>query len=327
MRGYIIKRFFYMVATLLLVSILCFIIIQLPPGDFLSAQVAQLSQTGAHMDRELIEALRVRYGLDKPMYVRYLKWITGFPQGDFGASFKWNMPVIEVVSKRLPVTIAVSLVTLIFTYIVAIPIGIYSATNQYSVGDYVFTVIGFIGLATPSFLIALVIMVLAHSHFGLSVGGLFSPQYIDAPWDWNKLVDFLQHLIVPVIVVGLSNTAGLIRTMRSCLLDELGQQYVITARAKGVSEIRLLIKYPIRMALNPIVSSMGWVLPGIVSGETLTSIVLGLPTLGPILFTALLSEDMYLAGTIILIQSVIVIVGMFISDILLAVIDPRIRYV
>jgi peptide/nickel transport system permease protein len=327
MRGYIIKRFFYMLATLLLVSILCFIIIQLPPGDFLSAQVAQLAQTGAHLDRELVEALRVRYGLDKPMYVRYLKWISGFPRGDFGASFKWNMPVTEVISKRLPVTIAVSLVTLIFTYIVAIPIGIYSATNQYSIGDYVFTVIGFIGLATPSFLIALVIMVFSYSHFGLSVGGLFSPEYIDAAWNWDKLADFLQHLIIPVMVVALSNTAGLIRTMRSCLLDELGQQYVITARAKGVSEIRLLIKYPIRLALNPIVSSIGWVLPSIVSGATLTSIVLGLPTMGPVLFTALLSEDMYLAGTIILIESVLVVFGMFISDILLAMIDPRIRYV
>jgi len=246
--------------------------------------------------------------------------------GDFGICFTWNKPVSELLAERLPLTIMISLFALIFVYIVAIPIGIYSATHQYSISDYTFTTIGFAGLATPNFLLALILMLLFYKYFGLSIGGLFSPEYIEASWSLGKVVDMLKHFPIPIIVIGTAGTAGLIRVMRSCLLDELRKQYVITARAKGAAERTLLFKYPVRMAINPIISTMGWVLPAIVSGETVTAIVLSLPTTGPLLYQALIYQDMYLAGSIIVLLTFLTVIGMFISDLLLVWIDPRIRY-
>lgn len=246
--------------------------------------------------------------------------------GDFGRSFQWNEPVSKLIAARLPLTIVISLFTLIFTYVVAIPIGIYSATHQYSIGDYIFTVVGFIGLATPNFLLALVLMFIFYKYFGLSAGGLFSPHYQLAPWSVAKVIDMLKHLPIPVIVIGTAGTAGLIRVMRGCLLDELRKQYVITARAKGVAERVLLFKYPVRVAINPVISTIGWELPGIVSGETITAIVLSLPTTGPLLFRALMAQDMYLAGSTVMFLTSLTVIGTLLSDILLAWIDPRIRY-
>jgi peptide/nickel transport system permease protein len=325
MRGYVLKRLAFMLVTIVAISVVSFAIIQLPPGDYLSAYVAQLSASGVQVDQETLIALRIRYGLDQPIYMQYLRWVTGFFRGDMGQSFVWNMPVTKLIATRLPLTIVVSIVALVFAYVLAIPIGIYSAIRQYSFGDYLFTALGFVGLATPNFLLALVLMFVSYSYFGLDVGGLFSEQYVEAAWSGGKVIDMIKHLPVPVLVVGMASTASIIRTMRACLLDELRKQYVITARAKGLAEHRLLFKYPVRIALNPIISSLGWILPGIVSGETITAIVLGLPTIGPLLFNALLSQDMYLAGGIVMLLSIFVIAGTFLSDILLAVLDPRIR--
>ncbi len=315
-----------MIFSLIIISVVSFIIIQLPPGDYLTSYIAQLAQSGAPIQEEVIASLRVRYGLDQPLYTQYFKWILGFFHGDMGQSFMWQRPVKDIIAMRLPMTICVSIATLIFIYAVSIPIGVYSATHQYSIGDYFFTTIGFIGLAIPNFLFALVLMYIFYSSLGWSVGGLFSPQYASAPWSLNKVIDFLKHIPLPMIVIGTGGTASLIRTLRGCMLDELQRPYVMTARAKGLPERKLLYKYPFRIAINPIISSLGWILPSIVSGETITSIVLGLPTMGPILFRALLSQDMYLAGSIIMITSFLVLVGTFLSDILLALTDPRIKY-
>ena len=323
---YVIRRFLYMAILLLLISVVAFVIIQLPPGDYLSSYIVHLQASGQTVDEAQLAALKKQYGLDLPMYAQYFKWMWKMLHGDFGRSFEWNKPVSELIGERLVLTVVLSLFTLIFTYIVAIPIGIYSATHQYSVGDYAFTVIGFAGLATPNFLLALVLMFMFFKYFGLSIGGLFSPQYQLAPWSLAKFVDMLKHLPIPIIVIGTAGTAWLIRVMRGCLLDELRKQYVITARAKGVAERILLFKYPVRVAINPIISTIGWTLPGIVSGETITAIVLCLPTTGPLLFRALLSRDMYLAGSIVMFLSFLTVIGTFISDLLLVWIDPRIRY-
>jgi len=326
MLSYIIRRFLYMIVILLVVSVVAFIIIQLPPGDFLTSYIAQLEAKGTDVNEELVIALRKQYGLDLPMYLRYFKWMWGMFHGDFGMSFSWGKPVSELIGERLVLTVTISLFSLVFTYLMAIPIGIYSATHQYSIGDYIFTVVGFAGLATPNFLLALILMFLFHKYFDLSIGGLFSPQYLMAPWSMDKFVDMLKHLPVPIVVIGTAGTAWLIRVMRGCLLDELRKQYVITARAKGVAERILLFKYPVRVAINPIISTIGWTLPGIVSGETITSIVLNLPTTGPLLFGALISQDMYLAGSIVMFLGFLTVIGTLISDILLVWIDPRIRY-
>ena len=315
-----------MIPTLILISLVSFIIIQLPRGDFLTSYIAQLAASGEAVDQSTIASLRVRYGLDQPIAVQYLKWIWGFIQGDFGQSFEWNQPVRRLIGDRLLFTVTISLITLVFTYAVAIPIGIYSATHQYSVGDYAATTVGFIGLATPNFLLALILMYIGYKYFGTSVGGLFSDQYINASWTWGKLVDLLKHLWVPVVVVGTAGTAGLIRVMRANLLDEIRKQYVVTARAKGVDERKLLFKYPTRLALNPLVSSVAWLLPAIISGATITSVVLSLPTTGPLLLRALLSQDMYLAGTFVMFLASLTVIGTLVSDILLAWIDPRIRF-
>ncbi|HXL04136.1 MAG TPA: ABC transporter permease [Bacillota bacterium] len=326
MTSYILKRVLYAIPTLILISIVSFVIIQLPPGDFLTSYVAQLSQAGEMVDEATIAALNKRYGLDQPVYIQYFKWVWGMLHGDFGQSFEWNRPVGSLIWERLAFTVVISLATMVFTWIVAFPIGVYSATHQYSAGDYIVSFIGFIGIAIPQFMLALILMWIAYAYFGQSVGGLFSPAYVDAAWSWAKLVDMLKHLWIPVVIVGMSGTAGLIRTFRANLLDELNKPYVTTARAKGVPERRLLYKYPVRVAMIPFISTVGWSLPALISGETITSVVLSLPTTGPLLLRALQSQDMYLAGSFIMVLSVLTVIGTLVSDILLAWVDPRIRY-
>ncbi len=326
MFSYLIRRIIYMLVLLALVSITAFIIIQLPPGDWLDSYILGLEAKGQMISRETIENLRMAYGLDLPFYQRYFSWIWKFVRGDWGMSFSHNIPVITLVVMRLPYTLMLSLLSLVFVYVVAIPIGIYSATHQYSFGDYSFTLVGFFGLAIPNFLFAIVLMFIFLKYFNLNVGGLFSADFMGEPWSLAKFLDLLLHLPIPIIVVGTAGTAGMIRIMRACLLDELNKQYVITARAKGVSERKLLFKYPVRVAINPIVSTIGWTLPAIVSGATITSIVLSLPTMGPLLYGALASQDMYLAGSITMFLCFLTVIGTFISDILLILVDPRIRY-
>jgi peptide/nickel transport system permease protein len=326
MLQYTIRRIFYMIPTLLIVSMISFAIIQLPPGDYLTSVVATMRATGETIDEAALAAMEQRYGLNQPVYVQYWKWMTGIIlRGDFGESFEWNQPVSELLWGRLTLTFTISFTTLIFTWIVAFPIGIFSAVRQYSIGDYVTTMIGYVGLATPNFLLALILMYFAFRYFNQSVGGLFSPDYADAPWSWAKVWDLLKHLWIPVIIIGTAGTAGLIRIMRANLLDELHKPYVTTARAKGLPERRLILKYPVRVALNPFVSTVGWTLPGLVSGASVVSIVLSLPTTGPLLLRALMSQDMYLAGSFILLLSTLTVIGTLISDLLLAWLDPRIR--
>jgi len=324
--SYIIHRLIYMIFTLLAVSVVAFIIIQLPPGDYLTTYIMRLEASGTHVSQEEVAALKKQYGLDLPIYAQYFKWMWRMFHGDLGMSFTWNKPVSELIGERLMLTIIISISTLIFTYAVGIPIGIYCATHQYSTSDYAFTVIGFAGLATPNFLLAIVLMFIFYKYFGLSIGGLFSSQYVEAPWNLAKIKDMINHMWIPIIVIGTADTAGLIRVMRGCLLDELRKQYVITARAKGVKERILLFKYPVRVAINPIISTIGWILPGIVSGETITAIVLSLPTTGPLIWQALISQDTYLAGSTVMFLSVLTVIGTLISDILLVLFDPRIRY-
>lgn len=326
MLRYIVRRFLYMIVLLVLVSVVAFTVIQLPPGDFVDTLVARMElMMNVQMDEEEVQALRRSYGVDKPMVSQYLSWARDLVQGDFGFSYLHEKPVREVIAERLPLTLLVALFTMIFTYVVAIPIGIYSATHQYSVLDYAATTFGFVGLATPNFLLAIILMFLLFKFFNFTSVGLFSLDFVDQPWSWAKFVDMLKHLPVPVVVIGTAGTAGLIRVLRATLLDELGKQYVVTARAKGVSETRLLFKYPIRVAINPLVSTIGWTLPWIFSGSTITSIVLNLPTMGPTLFNSLLRQDMELGGTIIMILASLTVIGTFISDLLLVWVDPRIR--
>lgn len=326
MLSYIGRRCIYMVIILLVLSVVAFVIIQLPPGDYVTCLISEMEIAGMMVTEAQSVALRKQYGLDLPMYQQYFRWMWNMLHGNFGISFQWNAPVVDLIIERLPLTIMISSLSLLFIYALAIPIGIYSATHQYSVGDYTFTLIGFAGLATPNFLLALVLMFLFYKYFGLSIGGLFSPEYMGKAFSFGKFVDILKHLPIPIIVVGTAGTAEIIRVMRACLLDEIKKQYVITARAKGVAERILLFKYPVRVAINPIISRIGWVLPGIVSGTIITAIVLNLPTTGPLLWGALLYEDMYLAGTIIMFLSFLTVIGTLVSDIMLVWIDPRIRY-
>jgi peptide/nickel transport system permease protein len=325
MLHYIIRRIILLIPTLIAISIVSFILIQLPPGDYLTSYVAQLSQQGEQVDQSTLAALKAQYGLDQPIYVQYLKWITGVLRGDFGYSFEWRRPVAQLLWDRLGFTFIISLASLLLTWMIAFPIGIYSAVRQYSIGDYVFTFLSFLGLAIPDFLAALVLMWIAFAVFGQSVGGLFSPDYVDAPWSVAKVLDMLSHLWIPALILGIGGTAGLIRIMRANLLDELHKPYVTTARAKGLPEWKLILKYPVRVALNPFVSTVGWSLPHLVSGTVIVGVVLNLPTNGPLLLRALLSQDMYLAGSFILMLSVLTVIGTLISDILLAWLDPRIR--
>jgi peptide/nickel transport system permease protein len=326
MAQYATRRVMLMVVTLFLISVLSFIIIQLPPGDFLTAYIERMEEAGLQRDQATIDALKKRYGLDQPAYMQYLKWMGGMFHGDFGQSFLMNRPVRELIGERLALTVSVSFAALIFQWIVAMPIGIYSAVKQYSPGDYAFTFMGFIGLAIPDFMLALILVWVAFQLFGVNLGGLFSVDYADAPWNWAKIADMLKHLWLPMIVLGTAGTAGLIRILRANLLDELHKPYVTTARAKGLRERRVVLKYPVRVALNPFISTIGWTLPALVSGSTIVSIVLSLPTSGPLLYQALMMQDMYLAGTFILMVSSLTVIGTFLSDILLAWIDPRIRF-
>ena len=327
MLKYVVRRVAFMIPTLIAVSIVAFTLIQLPPGDAATSLAAQLSSQGESVDANTLEQLREQYGLDKPLWVQYGLWISKIVlHGDFGRSFDWKVPVSQLLWNRLGLTFVLSFTALVFTWIIALPIGIYSAVRKYSIGDYVATFLAFIGLAVPNFVFALILMYISLRFFDMSVGGLFSPQLQDAPWSLAKVYDLAQHLIIPVIVLSSAGIASLVRIMRANLLDELFRPYVVTARAKGLAEWWLTLKYPVRAALNPFVSTIGWALPELVSGATVTAIVLNLPTTGPLLLRALISQDVYLAGAMILMLSVLTIIGTLLSDLLLAWLDPRIRY-
>lgn len=327
MLGFLLRRLAYMVPTLLAVSVVAFAIIHLPPGDYLTTLMSDWASQGGAVEAGTLATLRERYGLDQPIYVQYFKWISGILlHGDFGVSFEFNKQVADVIWGRLGYTFLISFITLLFIWMIALPIGIYSAVRQYSIGDYLATFFGFIGLAIPNFLLALVLMFLSVRYLDQSVGGLFSPDMVDAPWSLERALDFARHVWLPVVVVGMAGLASLIRILRANLLDELFKPYVVTARAKGMSEFSLLLRYPVRVALNPLISTLGWILPALVSGEIITSVVLSLPTTGPMLLRSLVSQDMYLAGSLILMLSTLTIVGTLISDLLLAWADPRIRY-
>ena len=327
MGEFIVRRLLFAVPTLLVVSIVAFGIIHLPPGDYLSTLLAELSSGGGGVEKQTLEALRATYGLDQPIYVQYWRWIANIVlHGDFGISFEMNRPVSAVIWERLGYTFLISLCTLLFIWMFAVPIGIYSAVRQYSFGDYAATLAGFIGLAIPNFLLALVLLYVSVRVFGASVGGLYSPDYLEAPFSAAKLLDLLEHIWIPVVVVGAAGLASLIRILRANLLDELYKPYVVMARARGLPEWRLLLRYPVRVALNPLISTIGWILPTLVSGEIIVSVVLSMPTAGPMLLRALTSQDMYLAGSLILMVSTLTIVGTLVSDILLAWADPRVRY-
>jgi len=327
MLTYLSRRLLTMILTLLVISALVFVIIQLPPGDYLTSYIAQLQSQGEMVPQEKIDFLRSQYGLDRPMVEQYFVWLLGLVQGDLGYSFEYNRPVTEVVGDRLLLSMVLNFTTVLFIYIVAFPIGVYSATHQYSWGDHGLTFLGLIGLATPNFLLALILMYLANIYFGTSIGTLMAERYIDQPWTIGKVLSLLEHLWVPVLVIGTSGTAGMIRRLRANLLDELQKQYVVTGRAKGLSSGRLLVKYPLRMALNPFIADIGNLLPQVVSGSVIVSAVMSLQTTGPMLLAALQSQDMYLAGSFLMFLAVLTVIGMFVSDLLLAVLDPRIRLV
>lgn len=322
---YIVRRILLMVPTLLAISVLVFIIIELPPGDYIESYIAQVEAQGEAANPELLDFLREQYGFDRPAYERYFQWVAGMVQGDFGFSFEYHLPVSEVVGDRLFLTILISVATIMFTWLIAFPIAIYSATHQYSWGDHGLTLLGLLGLATPNFLLALILLYFANVVFGTSIGGLMDPEYLNQPWSVDKAVSVLEHLWVPVVVVGTAGTAGLIRRLRANLLDELQKHYVVAARAKGLPQGRLLVKYPLRVAINFLVSDIGHILPHIISGSELVAIVLSLPTTGPILISALQSQDMYLAGSFLMFLSTLTVVGVLISDLALTALDPRIR--
>ncbi len=325
MLKYIVKRVGYMLVSLVLMSFITFVVIQLPPGDFVTTLATARRAEGMQISIEQIESWNRIYGLDKPLLVQYGLWVGNMLRGNFGMSFAFNRSVTAVIGDRFLITILVSFVTLLFCYAVSIPIGLYAATHQYSKGDYFLSFLGFVGMAVPNFILALVAMYLANRWFGVSIGGLFSQQDLSAPWSAGKVRDLIVHLPVPVIVIGIQGTAGTIRTLRACLLDELKKQYVVTARSKGLRESAVIRRYPLRIAVNPIVSGLSGILAAIVSGSTITAIVLNLPTMGPLLLDSLMQQDTYLSGAIILLQCVMVLVGTLLSDMLLVVLDPRIR--
>jgi peptide/nickel transport system permease protein len=326
MLGYILRRILLMIPTLVVISIISFVIIQLPPGDYLTTYAAQMSADGDAIDAQALEAFKERYGLGQPIYVQYFKWVSGIIlRGDWGQSMEWQKPVKELIWERLALTMVLALVAILVSWFIAIPVGVYSATHQYSIPDYVMSVISFVGVGTPGFLLALIVMWLAMSQLNQNVGGLFSNEYLLAPWSVNKVVDMLKHLWIPVLIIALESTAGSIRTTRANLLDELNKPYVETARAKGLKEGKLIWKYPVRVALNPFFSTVGWSLASLISGATLIAVVLSLQTTGPMMLRALMSQDMYLAGSFLLLLSTLTVIGTLISDIILAWVDPRIR--
>ncbi|MDR6757166.1 peptide/nickel transport system permease protein [Mycoplana sp. BE70] len=325
MLRYILWRIAVMVPTLFLISVLVFTIIELPPGDYFESYVSELRAMGEAADMEEIDALRERYGFDQPAPIRYFHWVGGMLKGDFGYSFEYQLPVSEVVGDRLWLTVLVSFVTILFTWLIAFPIGIYSATHQYSWGDYGLTFIGLLGLAIPNFMLALILMYFANIWFGTSIGHLMDQRFLNEPMSWDKAKSILEHLWIPVIIIGTAGTAGMVRRLRANLLDELQKQYVVTARAKGMNPFRALVKYPLRMSLNFFISDIGSILPQIISGAEITAIVLSLETTGPMLIKALQSQDMYLAGSFLMFLAFLTVIGVLISDIALAILDPRIR--
>ena len=325
MIAFLARRLVMAVITVWAVTVLSFLIIQLPPGDYVTSYIAQMSMTGSIVSQGEAEALRHQYGLDQPIYVQYVKWMGQIAHGNFGMAMEWGRPVLEVIGDRLWLTMILSVAAIFLTWGLALPIGIYSAVKQYSLGDYIFTFIGFIGIAIPNFMLALILMYVGFKYFGANIGGLFSPEYAEAPWSMAKFVDLLKHLPLPALVLALGGTAEMIRIMRANLLDELRKPYVVTARAKGLSEHRVILKYPVRAALNPFASTIGYLFPYVVSGSIIVSLVLSLPTVGPLLLKSLLAQDMFLAGTIVLMLGVMTVIGTFVSDLILLWIDPRIR--
>jgi len=326
MLAFIVKRLLWMLPFLVAISFLSFVLIQLPPGDYVTTYIATLAASNEVIDQNTAADLRNRFGLDQPMVVQYWKWISNIIfHGDFGLSFEWQQPVGDLIWERMALTLLLTFSALLVTWGIALPVGVFSAVKKYSIGDYVVTFLSFLGLAVPSFLLALVLMYVAAVEFGQNVGGLFSEQYLTAAWSIDKVIDLLQHLWIPVVILAVSGTASLIRVMRANMLDELHKPYVTTARAKGLSEFTLLVKYPMRLALNPFISTIAWLLPNLISGSIIVAIVLSLPTAGPLLLQSLMSQDMYLAGAFILLICALTVFGSLISDILLALVDPRIR--
>lgn len=326
MLNYLFRRVGYMLVTLVIVTVLGFIMIELPPGSYVETEILRLQRAGGTMSMEQVKALYRRYGLDQPAYVRFWKWISGFVRGDFGEAFAYNMPVSELIGARLAFTMLISLMTLIFSWVVAIFVGVYSATHRYTAPDYLITVLQFIGLSVPNFMLALILMMFFQQVLDVEVGGLYSRAYQNAPWSFAKFIDLVNHLWIPVIVIGAGGTAWLSRVMRANLLDVLNMQYVQTARAKGLKENRVIWKHAVRNAIHPLIMVLGASLPAIVSGETIVAIVLNLPTTGPLYFQALLRQDMYLAGTFLMFLAIMLLVGNLLADMLLAWVDPRIRY-
>ena len=326
MLTYIVRRFLLMIPTLAVISVIAFVVMELPPGDFVTTRIIEMMESREYSE-EAVANLRHRYGLDRPVYVRYWMWATRFLRGDLGYSLAWNKPVREVLGSRFVLTAVLSLSSLLFIWVVAFPIGIYSAVRQYSMGDLLWTFIGFLGLAIPNFLLALILMFLSYKYFpNVGVGGLFSREFQLAAWSWPKFVNFLAHLWIPVVVIGTAGTAGLIRIVRANLLDELRKPYVVMARAKGLSEVRAILKYPVRIAINPFLSTVGWILPSLIAGEVIVAIVLGLPTAGPLFLEAIRRQDMQLAGAFVMLCATLTVIGTLLSDILLALVDPRIKY-
>ncbi len=326
MVSYLTRRIFAGLLTIWAASILSFVVIQLPPGDYVTSYIANLQSTGTVVSMEEAEALRQQYGLDRPIYVQYLKWAGLMLQGNFGMAMEYNRPVLEVIGDRLALTMIVSIAAVIVIWGLALPIGIYSAVYKYSLGDYFFTFLAFLGIGIPNFMLALVILYVGFKYFHVqSIGGLFSPDYLSAPWSLDRFWDMMKHLPLPAIILGMAGIGELVRIMRANLLDELRKPYVVTARAKGLSQTRVIMKYPVRAALNPFASTIGYIFPYVVSGSIIVSLVLSLPTVGPLLFKALLAQDLFLAGTILLLLAVMTVIGTLISDLILMWIDPRIR--
>lgn len=326
MGRYVLRRILGMIPTLAIISVISFVLIQLPPGDIVTSTLADLEQQGQQVTEERIAALRAMYHLDDSIPVQYLRWAGNFLTGNLGYSIRYQQPVSRLIWERIFLTVVIAMASILFTWVIAIPAGILSAVRQYSATDYSLTVLALLGMATPNFMLALMMMYLGYEWFGISVGGLFSPDFVDAPWSLARIGDLLKHVWVPMVILGLGGAAGMMRVLRANLLDELRKPYVVTARAKGVRPVRLILKYPMRLAINPFISTIGWMLPALFSGSAIISVVLDLPTTGPLLLEALMSQDMYLAGSFIMILSTLTVIGTLISDLLLAIVDPRIRY-
>jgi peptide/nickel transport system permease protein len=326
MMRYVLRRLLGMIPTLLIISVISFVLIQLPPGDIVTSTLRELEQQGQEVTEERVAALRAMYHLDEPLPVQYLRWAGNFVTGNLGYSIRYQQPVSRLIGERIALTVAIAMASILFTWVIAVPAGILSAVRQYSIADYGLTLFALLGMATPNFMLALVMMYLGYEWFGISVGGLFSPEFVDAPWSLARLWDLIAHMWVPMVILGFAGAAGMIRVLRANLLDELRKPYVVTARAKGVRPVKLVLKYPVRLAINPFISTVGWMLPALFSGSAIISVVLDLPTTGPLLLDALMSQDMYLAGSFIMILSALTVLGTLISDVLLALVDPRIRY-